>query len=790
MNARWFYAKDKKKCGPVSSESLHALLSRGEIQPTDMVLQEGATRWVPASSLREARPTRLRGCAGAALNGLAEVPRAFGAAGAQALRALSYWGCKRRAAGLGQRARAAQLDLARALFNHQMGDPELRRQLGVVEESLRIIRASRGSAVRVQRERDELLLRLVEPWLHSATPPPGLGTEHRRALAAQQAWEQQQRTRAAKRAALFPSDRAGRARVWAGSGLLAASLIVGVVLLLPWGPGAERASGEVVAAAAPVSPANSDKAAPPVELLAKKADPPKKAGPPPLEPTPPPAKKSLKELYQLLSPAVPMVETPGAGGGSGFLIRHKDRYFVVTNRHVIAHARNGLEVYFLRSPRAGQEERLKVPSAKVKLVAVHRAVDLALIDLSAAAEELAAWKIQPLRMAAKDHVPAVGEHVFAIGHPGDAAGGVLTRTLSDGIVSAVNRKPGFNRVGYTQVTVPINPGNSGGPIFDDEGKVIAVATMTIRQDRQGNLPLEALNFGLDTRYVHELLDAPGKSLSQAEIAALLGVRETQPVGKVVFRRQASVLQTDGRVQVFVGNRMGHLHAKRYLVAMTRGARYRIDMVSDDFDAFLIVQDANGRQLAFDDDSGGGSRGLDARLTFIPPRDGTYNVYAAALVGTGKFTLTIRQGSDTADRVNEESTEPSRKLQGTWKAIKGQVGGKAIDIPESGPRKWVFSGNQWACSGKGAMVNGKQIPMEGTYTINASTSPRQITLFVKGDSTLPPMLGIYETDGNTLRIGFSERRRPNGFDDPMAVVVILERAKPTSSSGPAEDRNPP
>jgi S1-C subfamily serine protease len=168
----------------------------------------------------------------------------------------------------------------------------------------------------------------------------------------------------------------------------------------------------------------------------------------------------LAELYQLLSPAVPMVETPSASGGSGFLIRHNDRYLVVTNRHVIAYARNGLEVYFLRSINPGQEERLKIPSAKVKLVAVHRALDLALIDISAAAEELAAWKIQPHNLAAKDHIVSVGEHVFAIGHPGDATGGVLTRTLSDGIVSAINRKPGFNRVGYTQVTVPINPGNT------------------------------------------------------------------------------------------------------------------------------------------------------------------------------------------------------------------------------------------------------------------------------------------------------------------------------------------
>jgi S1-C subfamily serine protease len=526
MSDRWYYAKDKKKHGPLPAEELRALLRRGVLRPTDMVLQEGTVRWVPASTLPEsppqeaAPPSLVRRCAKRTLKGLAEVPRSFVAVGSQVVRSLGYWGCKRRESRLGRRAREAQLDLGRALVAHKLGDPRQRQQLAAAEETLRIIRQARGSAGKALQERDQLLLNLSERWLRATNPPPGLEAEQRRAVEAERAWRHQQQARARSRATLFPVNRAGRARVWAGGGMLAALLVAGGLLLVPGSTPAER-EGEAIAAATPtrdsVNLANHEKADRPTQV-SNQPEQSKKTDPPVPEPAPP-ARKSLKELYRQLSIAVPMVETPGAGGGSGFLVRHKGRYLVVTNRHVVEPARNGLQLFFLRTTKQGQEERLEIPSGKIKLVAVHRTVDLALIDITAAADELAKWKIEPVVLAKSDHVPEVGDHVFAIGHPGDAAGGVLTRTLSDGIVSAVNRKDRFAQGSFTQVTVAINPGNSGGPIFDDEGKVIAVATFIIRRNKERDLTLEALNFGLDTRFVHELLDDPAKSLTQAEIAA-------------------------------------------------------------------------------------------------------------------------------------------------------------------------------------------------------------------------------------------------------------------------------
>jgi hypothetical protein len=48
-------------------------------------------------------------------------------------------------------------------------------------------------------------------------------------------------------------------------------------------------------------------------------------------------------------------------------------------------------------------------------------------------------------------------------------------------------------------------------------------------------------------------------------------------------------------------------------------------------------------LAFDDDSGGGLAGLDARIVFVPTQTGPYRIIATSLNNClGNFTLTVRE----------------------------------------------------------------------------------------------------------------------------------------------------
>jgi S1-C subfamily serine protease len=196
---------------------------------------------------------------------------------------------------------------------------------------------------------------------------------------------------------------------------------------------------------------------------------------------------------------------------------------VITNRHVVEHASHGIAVHFLKSARPGDEERFTVPPDQTAVALIHKSADLAAIDVTRAAAAIREHGLNAVQLAGPSFTPEVGEHVFAIGHPGTGSGRLLTRTLGDGIVSAVGRE--YEHARFVQVTVPLNPGNSGGPLFNDEGQVVGVNTFIIRKNQASDLALEALNFALQIEYVHELLTDRTKSLDARAIALVLNPSE-------------------------------------------------------------------------------------------------------------------------------------------------------------------------------------------------------------------------------------------------------------------------
>ncbi|MGF1579028.1 MAG: hypothetical protein ACFCD0_06660 [Gemmataceae bacterium] len=74
--------------------------------------------------------------------------------------------------------------------------------------------------------------------------------------------------------------------------------------------------------------------------------------------------------------------------------------------------------------------------------------------------------------------------------------------------------------------------------------------------------------------------------------------------------------------------------------MNAGTSYTIDMIAN-FDAYLRLEDPNGKRLARDDDGG---EGHNSRITFRPTKDGNYRIIATSYSArkTGKYTLTIRE----------------------------------------------------------------------------------------------------------------------------------------------------
>jgi hypothetical protein len=102
----------------------------------------------------------------------------------------------------------------------------------------------------------------------------------------------------------------------------------------------------------------------------------------------------------------------------------------------------------------------------------------------------------------------IGDRVYAIGAPRG-----LPLTLSDGLISGKLKLP----IGeMLQITAPISPGSSGGGLFNENGRLIGITTLYLKDSQQ-------INFAVPAEWVIEVLknraDEPLSSLSADGAAA-------------------------------------------------------------------------------------------------------------------------------------------------------------------------------------------------------------------------------------------------------------------------------
>ena len=192
---------------------------------------------------------------------------------------------------------------------------------------------------------------------------------------------------------------------------------------------------------------------------------------------------SFQEIYQKVIPSIVSIQARGEQGlsqGTGIVLTGDG--YVVTNHHIISGCSSASVVLHDGTP------------YDAKLVGSDAESDLAVLKIEA--QDLMAAEF------GNSNQLQVGDTALAIGNP---LGAELFGTLTEGIISAINRD--VNVEGYSmsliQTTAALNPGNSGGALLNESGQVVGITNMKMMSSYE---TIEGLGFAIPTVWAKEVVD--------------------------------------------------------------------------------------------------------------------------------------------------------------------------------------------------------------------------------------------------------------------------------------------
>ena len=378
-------------------------------------------------------------------------------------------------------------------------------------------------------------------------------------------------------------------------------------------------------------------------------------------------------IYRDASPSVALVIMLDRHGdtlsfGSGFFIDQDGA--LATNYHVIA---------------GGAVAKVRLSNGEVRAVSGVLAADP---EQDLAILHVVGYESAPLALA--EARPAIGEPVIAIGNPMGFEG-----TVSEGILSGIRSMGDDETVRY-QVTAPISPGSSGGPILNAAGEVIGVATFIWKEGQNLNfaVPVSELE-----RLWNERSDAQPLDVAAAATGAT-GLGQFSTNG----RRLEVGMESVGELSELDEQLFDESFAQAWALDLPRGETVTVDLLSDQFDAFLIIVGPGIAEPLTDDDGAGA---CDARIAFKASEGGSYTVLANSArpgeVGTFRLRVTKEPGPMTAGECESVAPEGSELDLLTWllsRPIEGRVlgvGGEARgELSASDSESWDGSYAQaWA-----------------------------------------------------------------------------------------------
>ena len=194
---------------------------------------------------------------------------------------------------------------------------------------------------------------------------------------------------------------------------------------------------------------------------------------------------SLQAIYEQNIPSVVSISCTLQGGsstGTGVIL--SETGYIVTNSHVVD---NTLSIDIILS------DGRTLPAV---LVGADPVSDLAVLHVTAE-------NLIPAELG-DSSVLRVGDTVVAIGDP---LGIELRGTMTDGIVSAINRDIdiGGRSMNLIQTNAALNSGNSGGPLINCYGQVIGINTMKMG-DSMSSAGVEGLGFAIPSTTVRDIVN--------------------------------------------------------------------------------------------------------------------------------------------------------------------------------------------------------------------------------------------------------------------------------------------
>ena len=176
----------------------------------------------------------------------------------------------------------------------------------------------------------------------------------------------------------------------------------------------------------------------------------------------------LKKIVKVVRPSVVHIEINGGTSrrnrlpdetGSGVVFKRGDKFYVLTNRHLVRYA-DLSEVTIRFSD--GRE-------IQPKNIWLDAGTDVAVLGIDSA-------QLIPARIGDSQELE-IGEYILAVGSPFG-----LSHSVTFGIISAKGRRDlelatdGVAYQDFLQIDASINPGNSGGPLVNLGGEVVGINT--------------------------------------------------------------------------------------------------------------------------------------------------------------------------------------------------------------------------------------------------------------------------------------------------------------------------